>query len=306
MGIFSKIAKGFKKIVKKVGRGIKKVAKKVGKVLGKIAKPFQKLGIIGNIALGFVMPWAIGGIFKGLGSLAGSAFGNFATGLTQSSNLFAKAAGYVFKGVHYGASKIQNAYSSITSSISEGMSWVGDKFKAAKEYVGDKFEAFGDWVKGSVEADPVNIQAQMEEDLFAEDLFKDPGSYGLSAEDSVTKLKEKIVSETGKGAFEQTATKFFEKGSEAFAAVPETLTAEAAKQDQGQTIIVEGGSGKNYGGFIGSTQIETYGDLPLQNQGFHYAGPASSSFVENALFANQPFFQDPFAAQGQITGVSPQ
>lgn len=302
MGIFSKVAKSFKKIVKKVGRGIKKIAKKVGKVLGKIAKPFQKLGVIGNIALGFIMPWAIGGIFGGLGKLAGSAFGNFATGLTQSSNLFAKAAGYVFKGVHYGASKMQNAYSSISSSISEGMSWVGDKFGAAKEYVGDKFEAFGDWVKGSVEKDPINIQDEFAQEVFAEDMFKQPGSVGLEAESSLSKLQESIVEETGKGAFEKTAERFIERGSDMFKGVPETLTAETLKTQQ-QPIIVEGGTAANYGDFIGSTQIQTYGDLPLQNAGFHFAGPVSSQNTQNSLFTNQ-WWETAFEHQAQQTGVT--
>ena len=76
MGIFSKIKRGLKKIVKKVGRGIKKVAKGISKVLGKIAKPFQKLGILGQIALSFIMPWAVGGILKGMGYLASPCLAN--------------------------------------------------------------------------------------------------------------------------------------------------------------------------------------------------------------------------------------
>lgn len=305
MGIFKKIGKVFKKAVKSVGKRIKKVAKGIGKVFSKIAKPFQKLGVLGNIALGFIMPWAIGGIFNGLSGLAGASFGNFATGLTQSSNLFAKAAGYVFKGVHYGASKIQNAYSSITSSISEGMSWVGDKFKAGKEYIGDKFEAFGDWVKGSVEKDPLKIQDEFAEDVFAEDIFKKPGSFGLEAEDSVEALQKKVVEETGKGAFQRTGEKLIEKGSDAFAAVPTTVLAEATKIQQQPQLVVEGGSGVNYD-FIGDTPIQVQGDLPLQAAGFHFAGPTSSNIVQNSLFSNR-FWQDPFAQQAQITGVtSPQ
>ena len=55
MGIFSKIWKGIKKTVKKVARGIKKVVKKVGKTFG-------KLGIVGQIGLMFLMPYAMQGL----------------------------------------------------------------------------------------------------------------------------------------------------------------------------------------------------------------------------------------------------
>jgi len=106
MGLFSKIKKSFKKIVKKVGGAIKKVAKGIGKVMGKIAKPFAKFGILGQIALSFVMPWAIGGLMSGMGALAGNAFGTFASGLANSSNLFVKVAGKLAQGVHYGAAAI--------------------------------------------------------------------------------------------------------------------------------------------------------------------------------------------------------
>ncbi len=76
MGL-DRIFKGIKKVVKKIGRGIKKVAKKVGKFVGKIIEPFQKLGIVGQIGLMFLMPHAAGWLWKGLlkmapGALAGS------------------------------------------------------------------------------------------------------------------------------------------------------------------------------------------------------------------------------------------
>ena len=56
--VLGKIFKGIKKVVKKIGRGIKKVAKKVGKFVGKIIAPLQKLGIVGQIGLLFLMPHA--------------------------------------------------------------------------------------------------------------------------------------------------------------------------------------------------------------------------------------------------------
>ena len=62
MGIFSKIFKGIKKVVKKIGKGIKKV-------VGKIGRAFGKFGIVGQLGLMFLMPYAL----TGLSSLWGTA-----------------------------------------------------------------------------------------------------------------------------------------------------------------------------------------------------------------------------------------
>lgn len=149
MGLFSKIKRGFKKIVKKVGRGIKKVAKGIGKVLGKIAKPFQKFGILGQIALSFIMPWAVGGIMKGMGYLASSSFGTFAGKLAADGNLFIKAAGKLAQGINFGAAKINQAYTFISDGISKGLDWVGEQGAKLKQGITNKFDAAKEWVTGT-------------------------------------------------------------------------------------------------------------------------------------------------------------
>lgn len=303
MGIFSKITKGFKKIVKGIGKGIKKVAKGIGKVLGKIAKPFQKFGILGQLALGFIMPWAVGSIFSGLGSLASTGFGNFATGLTQSSNLFAKAAGYVFKGVHWGATRAQTAYSKITTTISDSMNWVGDKFKAAKNWAGEKMDAFGEWVKGSVEADPLNMEKSIADaavqqtteidELFAEDLFEYTGkdSVNIAPQKTVKGLQEQIVAKAGEGSFTRTGAKLIEKGTSLAKGFPESLASQAATLEQQQPIIIESdGRAKPWGRFVQNT-----GEVPMEeimmptsnmlnNQGYYWNNPGSTFQVQNQMF----------------------
>ena len=169
MGLFSKIKKGFKKIVKKVGRGIKKVAKGIGKVLGKIAKPFQKFGILGQIALSFIMPWAVGGIMKGMGYLASSSFGTFASGLAGKSNLFLKAAGKLAQGINFGAAKINQAYTFISDGISKGLDWVGEQGAKLKKGITNKFDAAKEWVTGTPTYDD-----EIGKELFAgDDIFAD-------------------------------------------------------------------------------------------------------------------------------------
>lgn len=173
MGIFSKIKKGLKSIVKKVGRGIKKVAKGIGKVLGKIAKPFQKLGILGQIALSFIMPWAVGGIMKGMGYLASSSFGATAATWAKSSNLFVKAAGKLAQGINFGAAKINQAYTFISDGISKGLDWVSEQGAKLKKGITNKFDAAKEWVTGTpTYSDDGILLATEQKELFAgDDIF---------------------------------------------------------------------------------------------------------------------------------------
>ena len=63
MGIFKKIGKGIKKVFKKIGKAIKKQFKRFGKFMNKI-------GIVGQIAMAFILP----GIGNALMSSIGGAF----------------------------------------------------------------------------------------------------------------------------------------------------------------------------------------------------------------------------------------
>jgi len=80
MGFFSKVWKGVKKTFKKIGKGIKKAFKSVGKFMGKI-------GIVGQIAMMFILPGignammsTFNGMMQGLAGVAGgsSAFAGVA------------------------------------------------------------------------------------------------------------------------------------------------------------------------------------------------------------------------------------
>jgi len=64
MGFFSKIFKGVKKVFKKIGKGIKKAVKSVGKFMGKI-------GIVGQIAMSFILPVVGGALLNTLGGTLG-------------------------------------------------------------------------------------------------------------------------------------------------------------------------------------------------------------------------------------------
>jgi len=172
--------KSIKKIVKKIGKGIKKIDKGFKKVMGKIMKPFAKLGIVGQIGLGMLMPWAIGSIFSGLTS---TAFANFAGNLVSNGNLFGKMAGRLMQGVHWGATKIKGAYSSVTEAISGGFETVTNK---AKEMFGIDADASNILTQDTTTVPPV-AEEVIKEEVKEEVVDKTFG------EQLLTKTKEAVL-----------------------------------------------------------------------------------------------------------------
>ena len=69
MGFFSKIFKGIKKGFKKIGKGIKSAFKSFGKFMGKI-------GILGQVAMMFILPAIGGALMKTAGSAFSSLIGS--------------------------------------------------------------------------------------------------------------------------------------------------------------------------------------------------------------------------------------
>ena len=100
MGFFSKIKKGFKKVVRKIGRGIKKTVNKVGKFMNKI-------GVVGQIGLALVLP----GIGSMLGGLAG--------GLMSSSVGFLRGAGQVINAAVNIGTKATSMFKSVTEGVAK-------------------------------------------------------------------------------------------------------------------------------------------------------------------------------------------
>ena len=109
MGFFSKIFKGVKKVFKKIGKAVKSVFKKVGKFMGKI-------GIVGQIALGFIMPYALPALGAALGGLSTglTAFGAKAGGFLGT---IAKGAGQFINTAIKVGSQVGKAFTSITEAV---------------------------------------------------------------------------------------------------------------------------------------------------------------------------------------------
>jgi len=186
--------KSLKKIVKKIGKGIKKIGKGIKGVMGKIMKPFAKLGIVGQIALGFIMPWAAGAIFSGFGTLA--------TSMAASSNMFIKAAGTVMKGIHAGASAVKGAFTKVTDAISGGLETVTGK---AKEMFGIKADA-SDFIKNAPEMKEFDFGSNLSEkaisDVAATKTIE--GQLASTIPNAIGKVTDSVIGDISKKATEET------------------------------------------------------------------------------------------------------
>jgi len=152
MGFFKKLFKGVKKVVKKIGKGIKSAFKSVGKFMG-------KLGIIGQIGLGLLLP----GVGAMLGKAAGFLIGTGGTVATAAGNFINAAlnigtkVGNVFQTVTKGVTKVigdvvgtaanklglADPIKSLTSKLGMGVDGAGIDISQKKNF-GDIFKTVGE------------------------------------------------------------------------------------------------------------------------------------------------------------------
>jgi|SRR5210317_602385 len=108
MGLLSKAWKGIKKAVKKIGKGVKKVFKKVAGAIG-------KLGIVGQIGMMFLMPYAtsaLGSFFGASGKLA-----TWSTKLLGKAGMGSQALGHGLNLINKAGTFAGNVYNSVSQTI---------------------------------------------------------------------------------------------------------------------------------------------------------------------------------------------
>ena len=117
MGFFSKVwkkvKKGFKSIFKGIGKGIKKLFKGFGKFMNKI-------GIVGQIAMSFILP----GIGAALSKTAGAAFKGI-TGALAKGGKIAQAAGKMIEASGNFAKMGHSAFRTVTEGVSSFVTEMG-------------------------------------------------------------------------------------------------------------------------------------------------------------------------------------
>lgn len=109
MGFLSKLWKGVKKTVKKIAKGVKKVFKKIGSAVG-------KLGIVGQIGMMFLMPYAMGALSSFAGSALGTV-GQWSANLLSKSGIGAKALGHGLNMIHKAGTFAGKVYTTISDTI---------------------------------------------------------------------------------------------------------------------------------------------------------------------------------------------
>ena len=142
MGFFSKVFKGVGKVFKKIGKGIKSAFKKFGRFMGKI-------GILGQIAMMFILPGignAILGTAGSLATVAGIGGATVTAAAIPASGLLGGALGSI--GVAAGKAAVwvgnkiatvKNVFSNITQGVTETL---GNFAKTAGKKLGFKGEMF--------------------------------------------------------------------------------------------------------------------------------------------------------------------
>jgi hypothetical protein len=146
--LFKKIAKGIKKVAKKIVKVQKKVWKGIKKVGGKVMKAINKAGIVGQLGLMLIMPYAMSGLGSLIGNAAGglsatwNGFGNWASTMMGKSNVFAKAVGGIARGVYHAGATAGKIISGASKFIDNG-------FKAIANATGlpNPIEGFSNAVK---------------------------------------------------------------------------------------------------------------------------------------------------------------
>jgi hypothetical protein len=166
MGFLSKAWKGLKKGVKKVARGIKKVVKKVGAAIG-------KLGIVGQIGMMFLMPYAMGA----LGSMFGTAgtLSGWSQTLLTHSNIASKALGHTLNLINNAGIAVGKVYNNVSSTISAAFDKTGNFLKG----------------RGFVATDPTNLISTIPTDSSI--IPTDPSKLAVEAS-----TKTGVVLDTGK------------------------------------------------------------------------------------------------------------
>ena len=97
---------GVKKVVKKIGNTIKSAVKSIGKFMGKI-------GIVGQIAMSFILPGIGGALMKTIGGTLGKFVGTMA----GSANPFISGAGKVLQAAGNFAKAGHSAFKTVTEGI---------------------------------------------------------------------------------------------------------------------------------------------------------------------------------------------
>lgn len=284
--------KSIKKIVKSVGKRIKKIGRGLKKIMAKIAKPFAKLGPLGSIALGMLMPWAAGAIWSGMTgtTLTLANFGAQAATNIASDSLFKKAIGYVMKGIHWGATKVKTAYQFVSDKVSTGIDTLTGKAKEVFGVNADAGDLLADTVKNAPEIDiaqTVDFSKNIATEAAAQPLGVELDTAKILADSTSSEVSGKVAEKAvEKSFFEQAKDKAKEAALGAIA-----TNVEGVLSPQDQTVV--GGVNYDTYNFLGDNNSYTkYNEQQtmLNNQGYSFGGPAYDANITTSSFGQDEYY----------------
>jgi hypothetical protein len=234
MGLFSfvkKAVKGVGKIFKKIGKGIKKIAIKVGTTI-------NKMGIVGQIGLAILMPYAMGALGSVLGK-AGAWVANSALGSAVAGSQIGGAVISATSKVVSLASQFGSKVGALSSSVTKGVSsFVGEVATAAanKLGLGNIIPKLGDATfKSAFENLVTNATDVGAKGL---DIFS-PSSYSWGNKAASKAALTLSSADVGKTATSWSADNAVEKASTSLLAPAKTAVAETVKDAVVDTVKEE-------------------------------------------------------------------
>ena len=264
MSVFKDLFNGLKGIVRSIGRGIRNVTRGISKTLGLIAKPFAELGIVGTLALGIMMPWSMGTLFKGITSPEGW-LAKSASTLVKDESLVKKALGFVMTGVHKGAALTQQG-------LGTAKSFITDKLSQGAKWLTGQVEEKGIKQVNNFPVESLDLNYDAEQELWEKGLTKDTSLSSLKG-DSIEKQALTKVSPVRESILSEVPKRLYNKFMEG---------AESGVKEFGYNIL--GGKGSNtqgtmdqpndLGGTVGFTYepydfIKNRTSIPLSNLDFN-------------------------------------
>lgn len=187
MGLLSKLFKPFKKLVKKIGKGIKKVVKKIGRAVG-------KLGIVGQIGMIFLMPYAagaLGSFFGATGKLA-----QWGSTLLKGSGITSKALGHTLNAINTVGTMAGKVYTGVTETIGKAFDVVTGKAK-----IGDLGTTLKDAVTGVTDStklmSPKYLEAQQALSASAKEATKSILEQGVKEKLATDKVPDWMLEQRG-------------------------------------------------------------------------------------------------------------
>ena len=229
MGFFKKVFKGIKKVFKKIGKGIKSAVKGIGKFM-------DKIGIVGQIGLMFIMPGIGELLAQGFNGAAGWMAGYQGVGqsVINSAGKFmleaSKRVGGLYKSITQGVKDVigqtaTNIASSLgvdpTSRTGELLKRLGvDVVQPGTAEWGDVFQAAGDGLT-NIGTKTVELVTGAPELPTPESLLKAPSSMPMGSRSSVSSsaVSNIVEDETQKSLLTRTV----DAGREFISDIPENI-----------------------------------------------------------------------------------